>query len=298
MINIKNERRRAFLDEHIVTVKLPSDPAPPHFVSLDVETAQHHMAICQIGIVEVLDGKVIRRKSFLIQPPNNEYDYYCLRIHGITPSMTKNAPTFPEIWPELKSIIEGQVVVCHNASFDIGSLDNDIDYYNLGELDLDMAICTCTELGRMDLYSCCVYFGVELDGHHNAAADAEATAMLFLAYSKRAGEVVTICKAKEKKISLAQRLSEVTVTDSADKLPLLGKTIVLTGIFEHWIQRSELAVKLTELGAKVTTSISRNTDFLVTGEFPGDSKIALAQKIRDAGGKIQIISEDELMAMF
>jgi DNA ligase (NAD+) len=50
--------------------------------------------------------------------------------------------------------------------------------------------------------------------------------------------------------------------------PLSGKTIVLTGSLTS-MSREEATEKLTALGARVTSSVSKNTDYVVVGENPG-----------------------------
>ena len=59
--------------------------------------------------------------------------------------------------------------------------------------------------------------------------------------------------------------------------PFAGKTIVLTGVLEH-LSRQQLTEKLQELGAKVTGSISKNTDLVIAGENPG-SKLLRAKEL-------------------
>ncbi len=64
-------------------------------------------------------------------------------------------------------------------------------------------------------------------------------------------------------------------------LPLKGKTFVITGTL-HSIKRSEAKLLLEEKGAKVSGSVSKNTDVLIAGEKAG-SKLKKAQ---DLGIKI------------
>jgi len=59
--------------------------------------------------------------------------------------------------------------------------------------------------------------------------------------------------------------------------PFAGKTVVITGSFESF-DRNELKAKLTTLGAKVTGSVSKNTDLLLAGEKAG-SKLTKAQQL-------------------
>ena len=67
-----------------------------------------------------------------------------------------------------------------------------------------------------------------------------------------------------------------------------GKTIVLTGKLKHF-SRNDLKEQLELLGAKVTGSVSSNTDLLVAGESAG-SKLTHAQEL-----EIEIWNEEELL---
>ncbi len=59
--------------------------------------------------------------------------------------------------------------------------------------------------------------------------------------------------------------------------PLAGKTVVITGTFGDY-DRNELKARLTSLGAKVTGSVSKNTDILCAGENAG-SKLDKAREL-------------------
>ena len=68
---------------------------------------------------------------------------------------------------------------------------------------------------------------------------------------------------------------------------LNNKKIVLTGKLNNF-SRNELKELLEKMGAKVSSTVSKNTDYLISGSDPG-SKIQNAEKL-----KIQIIFEDDL----
>ena len=75
--------------------------------------------------------------------------------------------------------------------------------------------------------------------------------------------------------------------DEADiPKPLLNKTIVITGTLD--LPRKELEEKLISLGAKVTGSVSKKTDYVIAGENPG-SKYDKAESLN-----IKILSLEEL----
>ncbi len=59
--------------------------------------------------------------------------------------------------------------------------------------------------------------------------------------------------------------------------PFAGKTLVITGTLEH-TSRSDLKTRLEALGAKVSGSISKNTDLLIAGAKAG-SKLTKAQSL-------------------
>nr|WP_218057802.1 NAD-dependent DNA ligase LigA [Gilliamella apicola] len=70
--------------------------------------------------------------------------------------------------------------------------------------------------------------------------------------------------------------------------PFSGKTIVLTGTLSV-LTRDEAKNKLKQLGAKVTGSVSKNTDLVIAGEAAG-SKLNKAQELG-----IKVIDEQEML---
>lgn len=72
--------------------------------------------------------------------------------------------------------------------------------------------------------------------------------------------------------------------------PLLGKVVVLTGSLSQ-LSRSDAKAALQALGAKVTGSVSKNTDILFAGEAAG-SKLVKAQELG-----IEIRTEQDLLSM-
>ena len=88
-------------------------------------------------------------------------------------------------------------------------------------------------------------------------------------------------------IALGLKLSPPQ-TDNSSKFS--GKTIVITGSFTSF-SRNELKEQLIVEGAKVTSSISTKTDFLISGEKPG-SKLSKAEELN-----IKTLSEQEVIEL-
>jgi DNA ligase (NAD+) len=71
---------------------------------------------------------------------------------------------------------------------------------------------------------------------------------------------------------------------------LLGKTFVLTGTLPTYT-RKEAQTLIEQNGGKVTSSVSKKTDYLLAGEDAG-SKLDKAQKLG-----VAVLSEDEFVRM-
>jgi DNA ligase (NAD+) len=74
--------------------------------------------------------------------------------------------------------------------------------------------------------------------------------------------------------------------DGIGTVPLAGKVVVLTGSMTG-LTRDEARTALTQLGAKVTSSVSNNTDMVIAGNEPG-GKYA---KAKELGVKVLFESE-------
>ena len=79
-------------------------------------------------------------------------------------------------------------------------------------------------------------------------------------------------------------------TEDLSSGALSGKTFVLTGTLPT-LKRNEAAELIEKAGGKVSSSVSKKTDYLVAGEDAG-SKLTKAQSLG-----INIISQDELLAL-
>jgi DNA ligase (NAD+) len=93
---------------------------------------------------------------------------------------------------------------------------------------------------------------------------------------------------------IVERLTkEVTIVDAAkpkSNSPIAGKTVVFTGSLEK-MTRDEAKATAERLGAKVSGSVSKKTDYVVAGPGAG-SKLKDAQK-----HGVQVLTEDEWLKL-
>lgn len=156
-----------------------------NFAAIDFETANwERTSICSVGVVAVRDGQVADQFYSLIRPEPEYFTYGNMKIHGITPEDTENAPLFPEVWKQIEPLIEGLPLVAHNKAFDEGCLKAVFRTYCMDYPDYEF-YCTYQRarkvlkgLPNYKLHTVSAFCGFRLEHHHHALADAEACAWI------------------------------------------------------------------------------------------------------------------------
>lgn len=154
------------------------------FTAIDFETANWEPAsICQVGLVRVENGEIVKKVNRLVQPPKNNYFYKNIEVHGIRPEDTENAPTFDVVWHEdMKLLIQDQVVVAHSIGFDANCLRHALAWYDEIQPEFEER-CTLT-IYRKGLSYLSKKYKIPLK-HHDALSDAHACAQLYLKHLAR-----------------------------------------------------------------------------------------------------------------
>ena len=156
-----------------------------NFTAIDFETANAApSSICQVGLVRVESGEIVHTINRLVQPPDNIYNYYNTRVHGIKAHQTKDAPSFDKVWAEMHPYIHNQHVVAHNVQFDSNCLRKTMDYYGLPRVYYTKH-CT-VKIYKRGLSFLCEKYAIQLQ-HHDALSDAKACATLFQKYLVESG---------------------------------------------------------------------------------------------------------------
>lgn len=157
----------------------------------DVEYANaKNKSICQLGLLSEYypSGKpVFPEKNIFINPEDGFQDW-CIKVHGITAKQVENEPNFPTVWKDIEAYFTDAVIVGYNVFVsDLTALSKSCARYNIKLPDLyyidTMRIATdhipYYEVKDFTLESLCKYFDIDMDCSHDAFDDACATADLF-----------------------------------------------------------------------------------------------------------------------
>jgi DNA polymerase-3 subunit epsilon len=285
------------------------------FIAVDVETANSDMAsICQIGVVTFKNGSVVHKWQSLVNPESG-FSEANISVHGITSKTVLEAPTFPIVYEELKTMLMGQLIASH-MPFDRLAVNRAIQKYGLPNLSCNwidtaqVARSVWEEFSRRGygLENLANHFGIEFD-HHSALEDARV-----------AGEILVLAM-KQKDFFLEYFAQENTNQDDTNvavgrsnnikkyspkisltgnpKGPFCGEKIVFTG--ELSVSREEAANLAAQAGCNVDPNVTSRTSILVVGtqdiqKLGGNQKSSKHRKAEELirkGQSIRIISEED-----
>lgn len=293
------------------------------FVAIDFETANEKISsVCQIGLAVVKNSKIVEKTDWLVRPVNNVFCNFNTYIHKITPQIVENKPEFNEVWPQFKKYLEGQIIVAHNASFDINVLRSVLEEYGL-KCPMAEYLCsvkiakkTWPDVKKHGLKSLSDFLSIEFS-HHHAAEDAYASAQIVLMAAKKTKvnnwhEFLKKLEMMPGKIypgghkplrQLNQFNLKIADTSKLDpNHPLYGQTVVFTGRLESMIRDTAMQ-KVADLGGICAASVNEYTDLLVIGNKDHErfkkgfksSKLKKAERLIEDGNSIDFVTEKELL---
>ncbi|MFS8650502.1 MAG: PolC-type DNA polymerase III [Caldibacillus sp.] len=158
------------------------------YVVFDVETtglSAVYDQVIEVGAVKIKNGQIIDRfQSFA--NPHQKLSAFTIELTGITDEMVANAPDPEVVINQFREWTGDAILVAHNASFDIGFLN--AYYRKLGYGNVENPVIDTLELARFlypelknhRLNTLAKKFNVELENHHRADEDSEATGYLFM----------------------------------------------------------------------------------------------------------------------
>lgn len=292
-----------------------------NFTAVDFETANRSRAsVCAVGAVRVRDGVIVEEFRALVAPPNgfDEFEDGNVRVHGVTAADVADAPGWEVIYPQLMRFIDGDVLVGHNARFDVSVLLNATGVCDLPWPQLD-TLCTlqlAKAALRVPSYSLpwvASHLGLADFEHHDPVADARTAAQVLITLARRQQSPTVAALANALSVPLVPTfVDEIDVVASElDSTPdpliatgFTGHAVCFTGALRIMV-RDEARRLVVEHGGQPQPGVNKKTTILVTGDFdartfrPGanfSAKLQKAFELVDAGQALEIITEDDFIA--
>lgn len=150
--------------------------------------------VIEIGCVELLNRKLTGQRFHRYINPEREVEAGALAVHGLSTEFLQDKPRFGEIADEFLDFIRGAELVIHNATFDVGFLNNELALQK--EASLEQACLGVVDTLKMarelhpgrrnSLDALCERYAIDNSGRtlHGALLDAELLAEVYLAMTR------------------------------------------------------------------------------------------------------------------
>ena len=156
-----------------------------------LEASQGHRVI-EIGCVEIVSRRLTGRHFHRYLNPERDIDEAATAVHGITRGQLVREPRFADIAEEFLAFVEGAELVIHNAAFDVGFLNAELQRLGGERAPLDnlcrvldtLALAREMHPGqRNSLDALCKRYGIDNSRRelHGALLDARILAEVYLA---------------------------------------------------------------------------------------------------------------------
>lgn len=303
-----------------------------NYVAIDFETANEKRdSACAVGVSYVENGVITESENFLIRPKELRFNQINTKIHGISSVDVSSSPNLAEVWQKILNKAGTRPFVAHNASFDMSVLRHSL--HSLGceispieyACSLQLAKNAWPNLVCFSLPFLANNFDIPLE-HHEPESDSRACAELILLAAQQlealnlnqlldrlditSGEIQTNDKwipSYTPRLKQNQVQFELDLPENYDiaNHPLHEKRVVFTGGLNIF-SRSIATQAVRSLGGHSVSSVSRKTDFLVSGiqdisrladGKSNSSKFEKALELKKNGTNIQIITEDEFTGL-
>jgi len=148
--------------------------------------------IIEIGCVEVIDRRTTGNRYHQYINPEREIDEGAEEVHGISTAFLADKPLFKDIVDDFLNFVRGAELVIHNAPFDVGFLNHELNQLNQQNNHMEK-ICTVLDtlvLARKmhpgqknNLDALCKRYDIDNSQRdlHGALLDAEILAETYLA---------------------------------------------------------------------------------------------------------------------
>ena len=154
------------------------------YIIIDIENPNARgNSICSIGIIVVKNNEVVDEMYSLINP-EDRFDINNSNITGLNYADVKDAPTFKEYWENIKELLESNIIIGHNITYDLTVIAKALERYDI-EVPKFNYYCTLNlsrsfiNTNSYSLDNLCNLLNINLENHHNALEDAKASQKIF-----------------------------------------------------------------------------------------------------------------------
>ncbi|AZR95122.1 transposase [Bordetella trematum] len=283
----------------------------PSFVAIDVETANPNMAsICQIGIATFRGGEKVDEWLSLVDPADY-FDPVNTRIHGITESAVRGAPSFQSLMAEVRGRLDGAVVVSHTG-FDRTALSRAFaisggvvgDCVWLDSAQVARRAWPAVSRKGYGLANVAHMLGITFR-HHNALADAATAGIILVRAIEESGKPLEwwLRRVKRRLPQADGSYIASVAQEGNEDGHLAGEVVVFTGQLS--MSRQEAASRAAKAGCDVATGVTKKTTILVVGDqdiakLGGKDKSAKhikAETLIGQGAELRILGESDFLAL-
>ncbi|MFA3878100.1 TerD family protein [Streptomyces sp. MMCC 100] len=275
---------------------------------VDVETSglvPRRDRVLSVAVVTLgPDGEQTGEFSTLLNPG---CDPGPVHVHGLTAERLLGAPAFDQVAGRIGALLEGRVLVAHNAQFDYDFLAHEFARARL-RLPVARRLCTLALNRRVDpptddlkLGTLAAHYGVPQLKAHDALDDTRVLAGVLRASLREAAELdlplpLVACPPRQDPRFAPQPPKTPCAFRNPGRLttggPLMqGMKVAVTG--ETRTARADLVLRGVAAGLNMMTSVSKHTSALVTNDPAGGS--AKARRARAEG--VPVIDESAFLRL-
>ena len=163
-------------------------------IFLDTETtglyADSGDRIIEIGCVELYNRKLTGNNLHVYLNPGRDSHEEALKVHGITTEFLRDKPKFEAVVDEVLSYLQDAEIIIHNAAFDVGFLNKELELVGRAPLTTYVASVVDTLVMAKEMYpgkrnslnALCDRLDVDRSGRvlHGALLDAELLADVYI----------------------------------------------------------------------------------------------------------------------
>ena len=108
--------------------------------------------IIEIGCVELINRRLTGNNFHYYINPERDSDPGALAVHGLTSEFLSDKPKFAEIAEAFCEFVRGAEIIIHNAPFDIGFLDSELERLGLQKFSTYVGVIIDTLIQAKELH--------------------------------------------------------------------------------------------------------------------------------------------------